>query len=286
MLNHNIKIDNEHIVVVNNSKSWLKVIYNDYFKNYTEYVSTLESNMYSASPYCGDEMRVYINESNDNLYCYKVLKEKGVITLHRVGVVEDYNFNNKITLVTGHSGGGTSIVVKALKCRGIYFGDDSGDVSRRKNHEAQGISMWLKSFDFKKYISQEKLKFLQIADTYKYNKGKINAFKVTDISDNIIKLNDIFTNLKVISIIREQNKFYSTIEGEAFNSKPKERVIQNQIFRVEGVPLFHLDFKKFFTDYKYFNKVLTFLECKNLLEDNGELGLLKKEIKFDGKVLE
>lgn len=286
MPKHHIKIENEHIIVINSSDSWIKVIYSDYFKNFSEYTSTIDPNMYAASPYCGNEMRIYINESNDNLYSYKILKENDILTLQRIDSVDYYNFNNKITLVTGHSGGGTSIVVKALRFRGIYFGDDSGDINVRKTHEARGISTWLKSFDDTKYISQEKLKFLQIANTYKYNEDKINAFKVPNISNNVIKLNEIFKNLKIISIVREQNNYYSTLEGEGFNLKPKEKVIQNQIFRVEGAPVFHLDFKKFFTDYKYINKVLTFLNCENLLEDEGELELLKKEIKFNDKVLE
>lgn len=285
MLKHHIKIDDDHIVVMNNGSSWIKIIYIDYFKNFAQFVSTIKPNMYTSSPYCGNEMRVYINESNDNLYCYKILKENNTITLNRIDNVNYYNFNNKITLVTGHSGGGTSIVVKALRFRGIHFGDDSGNINMRKNHEAQGIKMWLNSFDDSKYISQEKRKFCQIAKTYKYNEDKINAFKVPDVSDNVIKLHQVFKNLKIISIIREQNNHYSTIEGEVFNSKPKEQMIQKQMFRVEGTPLFHLDFKKFFTDYKYVNKVLSFLECENLLEDGGELELLKKEIKFDDRVL-
>jgi hypothetical protein len=54
---------------------------------------------------------------------------------------------------------------------------------------------------------------------------------------------------------------------------------------LEGTPVFHLDFYKFFTEYTYFNKILKYIGSDNLLENEEHLEKIKEIIKFDNKVL-
>lgn len=286
MTKHFIEIKDDTIYVHNNGDSWIKVIYLDYHKNYAFYVKTILPKVFTASKNRKDDkVRVYINENNDNLFCYDIINKGKNSEVKRVGVLDNFNFNQGITLITGHSGGGTSVVCKALRYRGVYFGDDSGDKSIRKAHEAQGIKLWLESLDDIKYVYDEKLKFLEIADTFKFKEDGINVFKVPNASEKVIKLNEIFPNLKLISVVKNKGNYYTTIEGEKFNTSSDDLIIKQQIFKVEGAPTFHLNFDKFFTNYQYFNKVLKFIGSENLLENIGELELLKKQIEFNQKII-
>jgi len=284
---HEIIVDTElNIIKLSNlGASSLFVRFIDNPKNWGIYKQELGENQFCCC-ILNDEkdINIYINEDGD-LYCYHIIINGDEYTLEKINEEEYFNFNNPITLVTGHSGGGTSIVVKLLKVLGVHFGEDSGLISIRKPHESIGFKIWIETIEEENSNVLLRKKFKQISKTYSYKKDLVNAFKMPNIPEKIIKISEVFPNLKIMSVIKKPSLIQTTKEGIAFQNKTEDEIKKMQYFNIEGNPIFHIDFYKFFTDYQYVNKVLKFLEFDILLTSQNDLEYLKKEINFDEKVL-
>lgn len=222
---------------------------------------------------------------NYRIYVYTIEYIDDMPTIKSINKTQDFDYTNPINIFLGHSGGGTSVVVKMLRYLGLHFGDDSGPKENRKAHESSSITTIIKHIDNETptYVCRDL--FNQIWSEYNYKKDKVNCFKKPDIYDKTIKLGEVFPNCKIVSIMRKPNGFFSKTEGKKFNEKSEIDLIQYQRPLVEGTPMFHLDFNKFFTDYNYVNKLLRFLGSDNFLNNEQELEQLKNKINFDNRVL-
>ena len=285
---HSIVVNTElNIIKLNNLGSTsLFVSFIDNPRNWGIYKQELGKNQFCCCILNNEkDINVYLNEDGD-LHCYHILINGGEYTIEKICGDDYFDFRKPLTMVTGHSGGGTSIVVKMLKYLGIHFGDDSGEFEVRKPHEAMGFKMWMECIESHNSVTLLRKNFKQIAKTYSYKEGKVNAFKIPNISDKIIKVSEVFPNLKIISVVKKPSSIQTTNEGIEFKSKSDEERKKMQYFNVEGNPIFNIDFHKFFTDYQYVNKVLKFLDYELQLISQDDLEFLKKEINFNKKVLE
>ena len=191
-----------------------------------------------------------------------------------------YNFKNPFIFITGHSGGGTSIVAKSFKYLGINLGKDSGEFLNRKNHESYSFRFWLSNIFSKGKITN----FGLVISSYNYTPGGINAIKITDISKISARLSNTFPNSKFISIIKPKSKTTFSPEGERFNSYNELDIYREQHPPIEGNPIFHLNWVKYFTDYNYVNKVLEFIDYPNKITQE-EFNVMLDKIGFDDSKL-
>lgn len=210
--------------------------------------------------------RIHITDKKTFFDIYLIKDDINLVKLP----LSDFNLNSPLVCICGHSGGGTSIVTKSLNYLGIHIGDDSGDFSNRKAHESVSFRTYL--FHCFSTIENKYLyKSLQsVFTSYNYNQDKVNAFKLTDLEDNNIslKLSQIFPNIKFLSIIKNKTSSSSSPEGERFNNAQEFNIYKQQHPTVEGVPMFHLNWKKYFTDYNYVNKVLQYLGSDIILNED------------------
>jgi hypothetical protein len=284
-MNYKIETYDNYIKVINEKCDRIKVAFINVATTYGIYVNTnLKMGHFALIENTSIEhIKIFIDCDNKENYIYDFYNSTK--SLIKVEKNNNFNFNNPITLITGHRGGGTSVVVKMLKYFNNYelhFGDDSGSMDIRKNHESASLLNWVHSFNNNNTIHIEKEKLLNVINSYNYKLNKINIFKVPNIASNSLKLANIFPNIKFISVVRIPNNIYQSKEGKGFNTNPE--YYKQQFFKVEGQPLFHLDFIKFFTDYKYFNKVVEFLGCSKRI-DQTEFEKIKKDIKFEEKAI-
>ena len=293
-MNYNIEIDiiNRGIKITNKESNLIDVHFTDYEKNFGIYKCGLRKNMWGMAyiPETTKTCYMYVCDDNLSIDVYEILLLNETYTINKKDSLENFNFNSPFVFVGGHTGGGTSIFVKALRSLGIHFGDDCGDFSNRKPHESVSMKVLMYSLKENLTIHQEKKKFLDVAGVYNYLDNEINCFKVpgdekNKVNENIKRLCDIFPNIKILSVIRKRNNFYSTNEGKNFNHKTDENVLLEQLFMLEGASIFHVDFYKFFTDYNYFNKVLKYIGYPDLLQNQEQLEFIKQKINFDERVL-
>jgi len=284
---HYIKYDEDkNCVEVHNTNSInIKCSFLNIKKGYAIYVSEVTKGHYCGAWYNEEkDIRIQVVEP-DNIYIYDTTLTSDGLIIEEISGDDDFNFNNEITFIGGHTGGGTSIVTKALRHMGIFFGDDCGDINNRKPHESASIRDWLHLINNDSSIIDDIRIFKNISKLYGYKNNKINAVKIPMIYDKAIKLGEIFPNVKFISVLKEKGNFYSTKEGSEFNNSTDIDILTKQRFLIEGKPVFHLNFNKFFTDYNYFNKVLKFLGNKHQLKGEKDLKRMKEIIKFNDKVL-
>lgn len=258
--------------------------------NWCIYQSTIPKNLYSQSfVEKNGDYRLYIRETSQyeidiTIYDISIIDDGFKIIKHEPS--KNFDFNREITLITGSAGGGTSIVTRFFKFLGAHAGDDSGDVKVRKTHEAYGFKLWVRGLDENIPNDYHKKNFYKVADTYNYKEGKVNIIKIPESETKLNMLGDIFPNLKLITIVREQNNFFGTNEGKRFYSMDNFELFKKQYPIVEGLPVFNLDFYKFFTDYHYTNKVLKFLKLDCTITNQSQFEFIKEKINFDKRVLE
>jgi len=192
----------------------------------------------------------------------------------------DYNLNNPIIFLTGHSGGGTSIVAKSFKYLGLHLGDDSGEFSNRKNHESYTFRHWSGQFFTKNITDNLDIVF----SAFKYSHNQINIIKLPDLSSQTIRLGNLFPNSKFVSVVKHKSKSTLSTEGNRFNNKNDLEVYKEQHPPVEGNPIFHMDWVKYFTDYRYANKILNFMGSGIILNEDSFNQMLKG-ISFDNSRL-
>lgn len=184
------------------------------------------------------------------------------------------------TILTGHSGGGTSIVAKSFRYFGAHLGDDAGRFENRKIHESHVFRSWSH-----RIINHEPLSlkgFDIVCSVFNPKPDKINVFKCPNLqkygASN--RLSKLLPNAKFVSVIKEKSKQTKSWEGREFNSKQQIEIYQEQHPRVEGSPMFHLDFNEYFTNFEYANKVLHFIGLDiNLTQETFDDML--KAIKFE-----
>jgi len=191
-----------------------------------------------------------------------------------------YKFQNPFVFITGHSGGGTSIVAKSFKYLGINLGKDSGEFSNRKNHESCSFRFWLQNIFSKGRVDD----FGTVISSYNYLTGTINAIKITDISTVSARLSNLFPNSKFISIVKPKSKTTFSKEGERFNSHDELDIYKEQHPPIEGNPIFHLDWVRYFTDYNYVNQVLEFIDYPNKITQE-EFNTMLDVVGFDSSKL-
>lgn len=191
-----------------------------------------------------------------------------------------FNFQLPFVFMTGHSGGGTSIVAKSFKYLGINLGNDSGDFINRKNHESYSFRFWYGQI-FSKTKTND---FGLVMSSYQYNPNSINAIKITDISKSSVRLGNLFPNSKFISIVKPKSKTSYSPEGKNFNNNDELDIYREQHPPVEGNPIFHLDWVKYFTDYHYVNQVLEFIGYPNKITPE-EFNTMLDKIGFDNTKL-
>lgn len=184
------------------------------------------------------------------------------------------------TILTGHSGGGTSIVAKSFRYFGAHLGDDAGKFENRKIHESHVFRSWSH-----RIINHEPLSlkgFDIVCSVFNPKPDKINVFKCPNLqkygASN--RLSKLLPNAKFVSVIKEKSKQTKSWEGREFNNKQQIEIYQEQHPRVEGSPMFHLDFNEYFTNFEYANKVLHFIGLDiNLTQETFDDML--KAIKFE-----
>ena len=192
----------------------------------------------------------------------------------------DYDLNNPIIFLTGHSGGGTSIVAKSLKYLGLHLGDDSGEFSNRKNHESFTFRHWSGQIYPKNITDNLDIVF----SAFNYSPNKINVIKITNISSQTIRLGNLFPNSKFISVVKPKSKNTLSPEGDKFNNTDNLKVYKEQHPPVEGKSIFHMDWTKYFTDYQYANKILNFMGT-NLVLNKDSFNQMLEGINFDNSRL-
>jgi hypothetical protein len=232
-----------------------------------------------------EEMYVVVYyDYNVNIYSVKYNSE--IPKIKRLNEYVDFDYSQPFNIFLGHTGGGTSVVVKMLRYLGLHFGDDAGPMENRKSHESASITAIMKHINSETPIYIARNLFNQIWNVYNYKENRINCIKKPNLLHKTIKLGEVFPNCKIVSIMRKPNGFFSKTEGKIFNEKSEIDLIHYQRPLVEGTPMFHLDFNKFFTDYNYVNKLLRFLGSDNFLNNEQELEQLKNKINFDNRVLQ
>lgn len=265
--------------------SSLKIEFVDVDAHYGIYKNTMSKNTYSLCNVSRRKtIRILLCENNTTFYVFDVLindKTYRVLDLSD----GDFDYNSDIIFITGHAGGGTSVVAKALRKLGIYLGADCGNISLRKTHESIALRFWLQGIKDDITVFEARESFKRMAKSYAHSDSKINAFKYPDLGRYSTLLGDMFPNCKFISVIKNKNSFISTAEGKRFIEAPGDEVLKIQRPLIEGQPVFHLDFKKFFTDFTYVNKVLKYLNSTCVLRNQNELDKLKTQIEFDDKAL-
>ena len=185
---------------------------------------------------------------------------------------QKFDFNDPFILLYGHTGSGTSILVKFLRHIGIHFGDDCGNIDIRKPMESSSLRVWWWFVESDHTIEEKQKSFQSILGSYNYKKNKINSFKLLNDkpTNQVLKFCNIIPNTKVISVIKKPSKkttLNTTKEGASFNMKNELDVNKIQYPTLEGNPIFHLDWNKFFTEYEYCNKLLKYIGSDFRFED-------------------
>lgn len=274
------------IGIENTSDSELRVFFIDKNNNFNLYDSSFLKpfNWIKCFVDNVDLVNIYVS-IKDTFYVYEFsVKSK---SFYKINEYNEFDFNLPITFIVGNMGGGTSIVAKLLRYKGIHLGDDCGEIHIRKPHESMSFKMSVRPLiDDINTSSDIRNNINQIFNLYNYKKDKINCVKLPNLSLVSIKICNIFTNCKFISVQKRQNNFTSTIEGNEFNKKHEIQVLKQQRPLLEGNPIFHLNFDLFFTEYDYTNKVLKFLGSDDLIKSETEFNELKNKIQFNSKVLQ
>lgn len=224
-------------------------------------------------------------EGLDEIFIYNVELNDGNLYIDKISNLTENNDKLNFVIFTGHMGGGTSVVVKMLRYLGLYFGDDCGNIENRKTHESVSIRHCVNHMLNENGLLYPINSFKRVMSIYKYKENKINCFKNISVSQKINEFSEMINDFKVVSIIKNPNSFHKSSEGKKFSETTELERMKFQRPLVEGAPIFHLDFYKFFTDYNYVNKVLKFVGSDKRINDSMEFKLLKNKIGFDERAL-
>lgn len=283
-----IEIVNGKVTVISKVKNKIEVNFFDYdtaFRLRTR--DTFNSINCWVSLKVKETNFIYVVVDEFKYFFYSIKDNKLIDLYNRV----EFDFNSPLIFFTGHMGGGTSVVVKLLRHLGIHFGDDCGDIKIRKTHESISMTSMIDyicnndttpSFNVREIVNE-------VISIYNYKPNKINCFKrpFIDKEIDLTLLGEVFPNIKFVSVIRDNKngKLITTKQGNDFVNADEISLCVSQRPIVEGNPIFHLNFKKFFTDYNYVNKLLRYIGSDNFLYSDNDLNILKDKIGFDERVL-
>ena len=230
--------------------------------------------------------RVQVVYNNTELRIFDVVKDEPNRLKEHYGVVYP-DFGLPFTCITGYSGGGTSIVAKSLKHLGVNIGNDSGGFEQRKAFESVSMRTFVNDILTNESAPIRK-SYAKALEAYKYNPNRINAFKITDLEDkeglaNGIGLSKLFKDIRFISVVKKSKGSGKTPEGRVFNETPEIQIYRNQHPKVQA-PIFHLDWKRYFTDYMYVNEVLQFIGSDIVL-NQGDFNEMLEAINFEVNLL-
>jgi len=262
----NLQDNTVEFIVLNQAFNWATLVWmleGEYSRHYWE-LSTDRTR--SDKAHAWD--KIYITDSRSYFDIWQ--REGNNLTCIKPDLT--LNTCKPFTLVTGCSGGGTSIVVKSLRYLGVYFGADCGDFINRKTHESVALRVYLDQF-ISKGGRDVNNNFLSSAlKVYKRKEDRVNAFKLTDLGyDNRLeKITSTLNIERIISVVKGKVKQYNenSYEGARFNNLDQLEIFQQQFLPIEGKPVFHLDWNKYFSDYTYVNKVLNFLNVDIVLDQD------------------
>ena len=270
----------------NNKLWWSKkghASFEIYHENYAHWSShNLMGNGWS---YCNHPNidRLYVGTEDNKFQIYKI-DQNDSSKSSLLNEYQDFDFNNPFILITGHSGSGTTIIVKFLRHLGAHFGDECGDIKIRKPMESSSIRCWWNMLHNPHPIPDLQESFKSILKSYNYKKHKINMVKLVDdnLGERSLVMGNVIPNLKVISVIKPPKPDINneTNEGKKFNNKDPHTVLLSQLPKLEGNSIFHLDWNRFFTDYQYCNKLLKFSGVDKTFNTQLELETFKKDIGF------
>ena len=233
-------------------------------------------NLDKSRPIIRDSKIVTFLNYKVKLYSYRIENVK----LIKIEPNKEISLDSPFICITGHQGSGTSIVLKSLRYFGCHAGDDCGDFSNRKAHESVVLRMWnnyVRCGGYSKEVIEES--FYNAMGTYNYQKDKINVFKDLHMGDSRQLVNFI-PNTKFISVIKHQHKNVHSPEGRKFSKADEFEIFKTQNPQLEGQPIFHLDWNRYFTDVNYCQKLLTYVGLDIELDEDGFDKMLKA-INFD-----
>lgn len=226
--------------------------------------------------------RIHLTYNNTDLRIINVINGK----LEELNGINP-DFSLPFICITGHHGGGTSVVAKSLKHLGINIGADSGGFEQRKTFESVAMRTFIDRILINKK-SKIRTSFGKALESYKYDKDNINAFKITDLEDkkgssNGIGLSKIFKDIKFVSVVKKSKGTGKTPEGKLFNHTQDIDIYRNQHPKVQA-PIFHLDWNRYFTDYNYVNELLEFIGS-DISINAGDFEEMLDAIKFEKGLL-
>lgn len=226
--------------------------------------------------------RVHITDKKTFFDIYVIKEDKELIKLSP----SNHDINSPLIILTGHSGGGTSIISKSLCYLGAHIGDDYGNFSNRKAFESISFRTYLLHV----FSSCEPQYFNKCLNStfgsYNYKDNLPNIIKITDLENKNIslKLSQVFPNIKFLSVIKTKSNQTHSPEGQRFNETQNFDIYKQQHPTVEGCPMFHLDWNEYFTNYMYTNKVLKYVGLDIVL-DKLSFNQMLKAIEFDNSRL-
>lgn len=253
---------------------------------------------------------IEFNEKNDAGWCYSSREEVDTVycgmdnnkffiweydskdykNTRLLDTYQKFNFEeDPFILLFGHTGSGTSILVKFLRHLGVHFGDDCGNINIRKPMESSSLRCWWWFVESNHSIEEKRQSFQSILGSYNYKKGKVNAVKLLNDkpTNQVLEFGNIIPTTKIISVIKKPGgNINKTIEGTTFNKKSQYDVDKITYPNLEGNQVFHLDWNKFFTSYEYCNKLLEYINLDFRFENTKEFRTFTiDEVGFNPKYL-
>lgn len=260
---------------------------------WASYWTDIEFNKINDSGWCYSNKkevdRVYCGMDN-NMFSIWEYDSSNYKNTHILDTYQKFDFKkDPFILLHGHTGSGTSILVKFLRHLGVHFGDDCGNINIRKPMESSSLRCWWWFVESDHTIEEKRESFQHILGSYNYQKGKVNAVKLLNDkpTNQVLKFGNIIPTTKIISVIKKPRKINNeTIEGSTFNNKSQIDINAIQYPNVEGNSIFHLDWNKFFTNYKYCNKLLSYIDLDFRFDNAKEFRTFTlDEVGFDQKYL-
>lgn len=192
------------------------------------------------------------------------------------------NRYSPFVVVTGFQGSGTSVFVKSLRYFGAYTGGDSGKFENRKTHESVNMRLFMSHILKQENGNLKELEtsFQNVMGIYNYQPNKINIIKTLHLYDDSKFIVEFLPNTKFIAVKKHQDNNTLTPEAHNFSEASQLEILKTQNPQLEGQPIFHLDWNKYFTDYIYAQKVLNYVGLNVKLNEN-EFNKMLDGIDFD-----
>lgn len=278
-----IKVVENQVVIQSLNGVSLYVEFINNFHNFTPITHHINSNFYlklKLEDNCKENRNawdlIHVLQ-NHKLFSYKI--KNGI--LNRIEPVDSFDLTSPIVCITGHHGGGTSVIAKSLRYFGVNLGDDCGDFDNRKAHESVSFRfLGHRILPHVESIHESFPALAQILGCYNYNPNKINGFKITNLSGVTQQLNSIFPNIKFLSIVKHQSTSHLSNEGAMFNEASLLEIYKEQYPPSGGAPVFNVNWNEYFTNYQYANRVLRFIGLNGGLDEDSFNQMLKA-IKFE-----